>query len=179
MRKRFVVVVCLLPLLLVTAAASAESTDGEGVASAGGTAAPNATRSLSRLDLLTRFAQCMREHGVPMTHPEVDGDIVRQGRYDKNAVSADTEVEAEEACKRLRPPQETGLEADLKNELSRQFARCMREHGVENYPDPNPGGTRIGEDIGKDPQFDDAKALCTAQRDAAQASMRPSAGATR
>ena len=111
---------------------------------------------------------------------EVDGDFVRQGRYDKGAVSVDTETRAEEACKRYRPPQQTGPDADFKNELARQFARCMREHGVEKFPDPNPDGSpnRIGEDITSDPQYHEAREFCTQQSNAA-ASRRPTPGASR
>jgi hypothetical protein len=173
-------VVGLLPLLVLAAAACTRSDDGKGVASVGGSATPSVTPSVSRLDQLTRYSQCMREHGVPMADPEVDGDTVRQGRYDKGAVSADTEIKAEEACKQYRPPQERGPDVDLKSELARQEARCMREHGVENFPDPNPDGpTRISEEVGGDPQFAEAREFCRAQTTAALASARPSAGATR
>jgi len=177
MRKRFLVF-CLLSLGLVTAAACSTSDDGRGVASVGGTAAPSATPSLSRLDLLTRFSQCMREHGVPMTDPEVDGDTVRQGHADKGA-ARDKLFPAEDACKQYRPAQEVGPVMDLKNELARQEARCMREHGVENYPDPGPDGTRVPSEVGADPDFMDARETCRAQTDAEFASRAPSPGATR
>jgi hypothetical protein len=171
---------CLLTLSPVTAAACSTSADGKGVASVGGSATPGMTPSLSGLDQLIMYTRCMREHGVPMSDPEVDGDAVRQSRYDKDAVSRDTEIKAEEACKRYRPPQETGPEMDFKNELQRQFSRCMREHGVENFPDPNPDGpTRIDESIGEDPQYGQARPICDAQVAAAFASFRPGSGATR
>ncbi|GII59309.1 hypothetical protein Pth03_76980 [Planotetraspora thailandica] len=178
MRKRFLVA-CLLPLVLVTAAACSKSDDGKDVASVDGSATPSATTSLSRLDLLTRFSQCMREHGVPMTDPEVDGDIVRRGRADKGA-AGDKLFPAEDACKQYLPAQETGPMMDLKKELALQEARCMREHGVENFPDPNPDGpTRISDEVGSDPDFMDAREFCRAQSEAKSASLAPSPGATR
>ncbi|MEU6430915.1 hypothetical protein ABZ860_33875 [Microbispora sp. NPDC046973] len=174
MRTRLLAV-CLLPLLLGTAAACGESNDGRGVASVDGSAAASVTPSLSRLDLLTRLSQCMREHGVPMADPEVEGDTVRQGRYEKGAVSEDTEIKAEEACKQYRPPQERGPGMDLKKELARRFARCMREHGVEKFPDPDPDGpTRVSSEVGADPRYPQARQACDAQTDAAFRSMRPS-----
>lgn len=173
MRTRLLFV-CLLPLALLAPTACTTSGDGAAVASAGGAATPAATPSLSRLDLLTRLSQCMREHGVPMTDPEVDGDIVRQGTTDKDAVSEETTARAEQACLQYRPPQETGPLIDFKKEVARQFSRCMREQGVERYPDPNPDGpTRIGRDIGDDPQYRQARAFCDAQAQAASASLRP------
>jgi hypothetical protein len=178
MRKSFLVV-CVLPLVLVTAAACSNSDDGEGVASVRGSATPSTTPSVSRLDQMIRFTQCMREHGVPMTDPEVDGDNVRQGRIDKGA-AGDKLFPADDACKQYRPPQETGPVVDLKNELARQEARCMREHGVENFPDPNTDGfNRISEEVGNDPQYPEARDFCRAQAEAEFASRAPSPGATR
>lgn len=170
---------CLFPLLLlpVTVAACSKSDDGKGVASVAGSAAPSATPSLSRLDQLVRWTQCMREHGVPITDPEVDGTNVRRGIPDK-AAAGDKLFPAEDACKRYFPPQETGPETDQKNELARLFSKCMREHGVEKFPDPGPdGGTRIPSEVGADPQYWEARAACDAQSNAAWASMHPSAGA--
>jgi hypothetical protein len=114
------------------------------------------------------FTRCMREHGVPMEDPEVEGDTVRQGHYDKDAVSESVERAAEDACARQRPPQETGAGIDFKNGLARQFARCMRAHGVADYPDPDPNGqTRVGPEIGQDPEYRDARTTCDAEAAAA------------
>jgi hypothetical protein len=173
MRKRFLVV-CLLPLLLVTAAACSKSDDGKDVASVDGSATPSATTSLSRLDQMLKYTQCIRAHGVPMADPRVDGDSVSRGRiepgFDKNKFDA-----ADEACKQYEPPQEHSPDMALKEELARQFARCMREHGVENFPDPNPNGrTRVSQSVGDDPQYPQARETCDAQTDAAFASARPS-----
>ncbi|GAA4557760.1 hypothetical protein [Planotetraspora kaengkrachanensis] len=177
MRKRLLAG-CLLPLLLVMAAACSKSDDGKGVASVDGTATPSVTQSVSRLDQLIRYTHCMREHGVPMTDPEVDGDTVRQGHADKGA-AGDKLFPAEDACKQYRPPQEVGPVMDLKKELALKESRCMREHGVENFPDPGPDGTRVPSEVGADPDFMDARETCRAQTVAEFASRAPSPGATR
>src|SRR4051794_30932522 len=119
---------CLLAFLLIAATACSTSDDGKNVASAGGTAVPSATPSLSQLDQLVRYTRCMREHGVPMTDPVVDGTNVRRGPVDK-AAAGDKLFPAEDACKQFLPPPETGPEADQKNQLALLYARCMREHG--------------------------------------------------
>ncbi|GAA3830918.1 hypothetical protein GCM10022226_59780 [Sphaerisporangium flaviroseum] len=173
MRTRFLAV-CLLPLLLATATACTTSNDGKGVASVDGSTSPSATPSLSRVDQLLKYSQCMREHGVPMGDPQVDGDGVREGRMEPgfDKTKADT---ADAACKQYRPPQERGPQSALKEELARGFARCMREHGVEKFPDPNPNGpTRVGQSVGEDPQYPEARKTCDAQTDKAFASSRPS-----
>jgi hypothetical protein len=160
---------CVLALAVVLLGGCGSSDDGgAGVASVGGAAQPNASSSVSRLDQMIIFTRCMREHGVPMADPEVEGDTVRQGRYDKDAVSESVERTAEDACAGQRPPQETGPGVDFKNGLARAYARCMRAHGVADYPDPNPNGqTRVGPEIGQDPQYPDARKVCDAEQDAA------------
>jgi hypothetical protein len=168
----------LLLLLLVAAAACTASDDGEGVASVGGTAAPAASASGSRLDQLIQYTRCMREHGVPMTDPEVDGDYVRLGQIDK-AAAGDKLNPADDACKQYRPAQEAGPATDLKNELARNFAKCMRAYGVEDYPDPGPDGTRVPPAVNADPDFMDARPICDAQEAAEWASRAPSVGVTR
>jgi hypothetical protein len=177
MRTR-ILAACLLPLLLVTAAACTKSKDGKGVASVGGSAAPSVTPSLSRLDQMIRYTRCVREHGVPMADPEVNGSDVKLGKADKGA-AGDKLYAAEDACKQYRPAQEVGPVVDLKHELARKFSKCMREHGVENYPDPRPDGqTRTSQEIGDDPQYLDAREICTAQQAAEFASRAPSPRAT-
>jgi hypothetical protein len=169
----------LLALVLVLATACGRSTDGPQVASADGTARPSVTPSASRLDQLLKFSQCMREHGIPMSDPRVDGDNVREGvvepGFDKNT----TDV-AIEACKQYRPAPEAGPDMALKQELSRKLARCMRDHGVEKFPDPAADGTTpVPADVSTHPPVNDAKRTCEAQMDAEWASRRPTPGAGR
>src|SRR3954465_12138761 len=97
MRTR-VLAACLLPLLLVIAAACSKSNDGKGVASVGGSATP----SLSPLERGIRYAQCMRQHGVPMPDPGPDGDR-RAVTGDKDAIDEDVLRKAQEACKQYQP----------------------------------------------------------------------------
>jgi hypothetical protein len=166
---------CLLALVLTTATACTGSDDGKGVASAGGTAAPSVTPSLSLLEQGIRWARCMRAHGVPQPDPvAANGDGIRFQGYSKDGVDPDAVRQAQEACKSLSP---VLPEADRarKQDLSRLLARCMRAQGVENFPDPQPDGHfEISPQVEQDPQFPSAKETCDAQEDAAAASGRPS-----
>ncbi|MFC7385012.1 hypothetical protein [Sphaerisporangium rhizosphaerae] len=166
---------CLLPLLLVATAACTRPADGEHVASAGGSAAPTATASLSLLDQGIRWARCMREHGVPQPDPVVNhGDGIRYQGLAKDAVDGNVLEKAQQACESLRPV----LPADvrqLKQGLSRVLAQCMREQGVADFPDPEPDGHfEIEPSVENDPRFPAAKETCDAREDAAAASARPS-----
>jgi hypothetical protein len=166
--------VCTVALAVALLSGCSSGTGDPGVASAGGTATPNASPTLSRYDQFVRYAQCMREQGVPMSDPRQESDGVSgphvEPGFDKTKADAAAEV-----CKSLRPPQETGPQMNAKMELARRFAVCMREHGVENYPDPDAEGrTRISAEVGNDPQNPDATEACTALIDQLSASLRPS-----
>lgn len=41
-----------------------------------------------------------------------------------------------------------------------QFARCMRAHGVSNFPDPNGNGIQITQAIAQSPAFKTAQTAC-------------------
>jgi hypothetical protein len=165
-----VLVGCLLPLALAAGAACSKSAGGRGVASIQ-SARPNVTVSLSDLAQATRWARCMRAHGVPIPDPVSNGHGDYQYPGDKGAIAqagGDAIDSATNACKALQPvipPDEVAA----KLAQAREEARCMRAHGVENYPDPNPdsftnvlgrGGGEIPESVHQDPQFPDARAAC-------------------
>lgn len=151
----------LLPLLLV-AAACTRASDGGGVATAGGSAAPDATPTLSFQEQGLRHARCMREHGVPEADPVVnaDGGVRVGGGYDKAAIDGEVLDRAVAACKQYEPvlsPDELARKANS----AREESRCMRAHGVENFPDPEPGaGLDVPESVRQDPQYDEAAAAC-------------------
>jgi hypothetical protein len=173
MRTRFLVG-GLIPALLVLAAGCATPTDGDGVASVGGSARPSPTPSLSFLAQGIRYAQCMRQQNVAMPDPSVDanGEVHILG-VDKHALDENTFANALRACEPYKPVTPPDL-LDQKLASAREYPRCMRAHGVESFPDPDPDGPiRLPEEQ-TDPDYDQAKAVCDAQARSA----RPSAGAT-
>jgi hypothetical protein len=83
------------------------------------------------------FAKCMREHGVDMPDPGSGGELRLQ-------VTPGTErkvQEAQQACQHFMedaaPRLSEEQEAVMKDALL-DFARCMREHGID-MPDPEFG----------------------------------------
>jgi hypothetical protein len=165
MGKR-VLAACLPVLVLVVTAGCSTSNDGKGVASVSGTAAPSTTPSLSVLEQGRRHAQCMRDHDVPVADPQVqpDGHVRLGGGYDKHAVDDDVLAKAIEACKQYRPVL-SGPDQEKKLEGARGFARCMRAHGVESFPDPDPNdlGTAPPDTVRDDPQYQQARETCWTQ----------------
>jgi hypothetical protein len=162
MTKR-ILAVCGPILALVVTAGCAKPDDGNSVASVGGTTQPSATASLSVVEQGRRHAQCMRDHGVPEADPRVQegGGVQVGGGYDKSALDQDVLARAIEACK----PYQVVFGPDvmaMKLAGAREIAKCMRAHGVENFPDPNPNdlGLSVPDAVRDDPQYDQASAIC-------------------
>lgn len=137
----------------------------EGVATAGG-ARPGASASAAALDKQEqgrKFAACMREHGVDMPDPE-PGD---QMRADLAKIDKDKLQPAMEACKTLLPNGGEAVDLDPQQvEQLRAFAKCMRENGVENFPEPDDTGKlRLDGALGElrtSPEFAKALEKCRA-----------------
>ncbi|WP_433532805.1 hypothetical protein ACQPYA_12825 [Micromonospora sp. CA-263727] len=134
----------MLPVLLALALAGCAGQDDGGttVATAGGAAAaPSASASgteASDDERRLAFARCMRENGVDMPDPGAgNGPTFRfDGSVDRSKVEA-----AMEKCRELLPNggQSPQLDAEQLEQM-RAMARCMRENGVPDFPDPAPDG---------------------------------------
>jgi hypothetical protein len=104
----------------------------------------------------------MRENGVPeFPDPDPEGRIL----IPRGSVNPDSAGfrEAIDACQHLAP---AGWgEANVgpgDEEVMLEFARCMRENGVPDYPDPDPNsGVRIMRDP-NDPKVQAALESCKA-----------------
>jgi len=145
---------------------------------AGVGAAPSASAggmSDAQLQVLVNdLVQCVRQHGAPGM-PDVP---VRNGHIvlpDENSVDQATQQNipaARQACKAVEdriPPsvlddtagQPSGPTAADVPKL-REFARCMRNNGEPDWPDPKADGSFPGQDLreGKTPQFRAAIEAC-------------------
>ena len=106
---------------------------GDGVASISGTNPPSSSAKDDPdddVDQLRAYAKCMREHGVDMPDPVVDGDGgVSMSIDGTDKTAAD---KADKECKHLMPnggePPEVSPE-DL--DRMRKEAQCLRDHGVD------------------------------------------------
>ncbi|WP_370614649.1 hypothetical protein [Mumia sp. Pv 4-285] len=141
-------------VMLVLGACGGSAGGDDGIATAdGGTSEPNedadgnngkSDNDKSDDEKALEFAACMRENGVPMEDPKPseDGKGPRITiKSEKGSGPSQATVEkAMEACRKLAPgdgrphkPTEEQLEK------MREFAACMREHGVD-MPDPKADG---------------------------------------
>ena len=119
------------------------------------------------------YASCMRENGIDMPDPKFEGDRVTQrigGPGQK--INPDDMRAAEKACAKyqdaIEPPELSDEEAAEFKQAALKNARCMREHGVEKFPDPTfdeNGGAQIRMSKGmgidpEDPAFKKAMKAC-------------------
>lgn len=121
--------------LLVAIAMSAAACSGAnrpGVAS-GGSSSPTGSASQSAL----AFSRCMRSHGIP-NYPDPGGNGATKKTARQLGVSDSKYDTALRACAHLLPNDGGPDRAETRREMTvlRSFARCMRSHGVPNWPDP-------------------------------------------
>jgi hypothetical protein len=169
--KRRLIGALLLFLVLAAAGCQRHQNNGHGVASAGGTksAGPQASArpSVDQAELARLFQQCMKDQGVDVQVQtgEGGGSLTRIGPGPSSApTGAEPDPKKIEAamqkCKQYAPNGGEPPKADpARTEAERKFAKCMRDNGVANFPDPDPnGGTRIDSKSGIDPNSDTFKA---------------------
>jgi len=142
-----------------------------GAGAGGQGASPTPSATLSAADAMLKFAQCMRDHGVDMKDPDMNGDgnfNIQLGGGSGTPANKDKVDAAMEACKQYMPnggePPKANPEMAAK---MRKMAECMRSNGVPSFPDPDPetGGIMIqGEPGGAldpmSPTFKAAQAKC-------------------
>ena len=105
-----------------------------------------------------KFAQCMRENGVDMEDPEPGKGV----QLRVQGVSQETVQKAMEACREWAPEGANGGKADPKQaEQIRKFAQCMRDNGVEAFPDQEGAGIRVDKSVAEDPDFEAANDKCS------------------
>jgi hypothetical protein len=92
-------------------------------------------------DKAVKFAECMRDNGVSeFPDPDASGGLTIDGVLNGSSLDPNAPAwkEAIGACKDLQPPGFTGDEnvTDEEQEARLEFAQCMRDNGVEDFPDP-------------------------------------------
>jgi hypothetical protein len=91
-----------------------------------------------------RFAECMRDNGVSeFPDPDASGELTIDGVLNGSSLDPESATwkRAVTACKDLQPPGFTGDEevTPSEHESRLEFAQCMRDNGVKDFPDPADG----------------------------------------
>lgn len=166
------VALAALAFVLALASCGGEGSDAQ-VASLGGTTATTEDEAASSDDrdpeeALLAYARCMREHGVDVPDPQVDGGGRATFRLVRPRGNEETFEQAQEACRdHLENARPRNLDPEQQAELREAmlaFAQCMREHGVD-IPDPQfgeggRGAVRLRDIDPNDPKFREAEEAC-------------------
>jgi hypothetical protein len=87
-----------------------------------------------------KFAECMRANGVSaFPDPNASGELTIDAVANGSSLDTDTAAfkQAMSACKDLEPPGFTGGKVtDQQRKARLEFAQCVRENGVKDFPDP-------------------------------------------
>jgi hypothetical protein len=107
-----------------------------------GTGSSGANSTASTHGRAVRFAECMRSNGVSaFPDPDASGELTIDAVANGSSVHTSSAAfeQALSACRDLEPPGFTGHERNAQEqEAALEFAQCIRDNGVPDFPDPGP-----------------------------------------
>jgi hypothetical protein len=122
----------------VIAACGSNSPSASGSSSSGG----HLTYAQAQQDA-TRFAGCMRSHGVP-NFPDPTSPREFKQSFSSSAAQSPAFQSAATACRHLLPgggpPSQSARRSQAQIAALLAFARCLRSHGFPSFPDPTSSG---------------------------------------
>lgn len=137
---RLQLAVCAAAMLAAAAACGGSAGSSPHVASVGGRPAGSATSASAadRTRVWLNFAACLRAHGANEPDPSFDANGNPTWQVNPKSLSAT----ATQACSsvlqpaNLQRPASASTAAQLA-QLTR-LAQCLRQHGIADFPDPDP-----------------------------------------
>jgi hypothetical protein len=163
----------LLGLLLAVGLAVAGCGGGKGgrVASLGGGDQPTSTTNAGGsggydLRQALAFTRCMRQHGYDMPDPQVEGNNVGLQLPNYQGQRAPRFQAAWQASRRYAPnagqPERPSAQ---ERQQALAFARCLRQHAINNMPDPQITANGIDQQLPRrmdrdDPRLKAAEQAC-------------------
>jgi hypothetical protein len=135
--RTLAVLALLAPVAAGCSSGSAETGDTDTGPTS--TSTPSATPRTKAV----RFAECMRDKGVPeFPDPDASGELTIDAVVNGSSLDPSSAAwkGAIGACKDLQPSGFTGRKRSSdQQEAALEFAQCIRENGVQDFPDPAPG----------------------------------------
>ena len=149
-RRAGAVVILLAVLTLAAACGQASGDNGSDVATANGAKTTPTTKKSDARQAGIDFARCMREQGVDIPDPTFDDEGNASigfhaggggGEVEQAPEAPSAFAEADKKCRHhLEGVLGAGPDGKPDPELqdkALKFARCMRENGVADFPDPD------------------------------------------
>jgi hypothetical protein len=104
------------------------------IAAAACSALPGSPNGSVKYQEALAFSRCMRAHGVPsFPDPNSNGQLSTKG-IDTKSPQVRSAVGD---CQSLLPGQNPAAQVAQAGTQALRFSRCMRAHGVPNFPDPS------------------------------------------
>jgi hypothetical protein len=123
-----------------------DATDASTAPAAGGSSGGTRTATTPH-GKAVKFAECMRDNGVSaFPDPDASGKLTIDGVVNGSSIDPDGAAwkQAIRACKHLQPAGFSGRKATTGQMRARlEFARCVRDHGVKDFPDPTRDGPLV------------------------------------
>jgi hypothetical protein len=135
MRRKLRPLAALAIVALISAGCSNEPSEN------GNTGSSNSNKNATNQGKAVKFAQCMRDNGVSeFPDPDASGELTIDGVLNGSSLDPSTAAwkQAIAACKDLQPPGFTGggKRNAREQDAAREFAQCIRDNGVKDFPDP-------------------------------------------
>jgi hypothetical protein len=123
----------LAALAVVALVAPISACGSSAPAGSGSSSTASSNNTASKREKGVRFAECMRSNGVgDFPDPNANGEFV----YGVSVTPAVFQ-KAVTACKALQPPGSLSAQRSPKQQsLALKFAQCVRNDGVNDFPDP-------------------------------------------
>lgn len=115
------------------------------LAACGGSNPPSSSTS-AHVEDAVKFSKCMRENGVKdFPDPKVSANGGTELSFNAAGVAPKTMEAAQQTCQHFQEEGEEAAEASPQQkaeseEAVQEFAKCMREHGIEVKTKVSPGG---------------------------------------
>jgi hypothetical protein len=94
-----------------------------------------------------KFADCMRKNGVrEFPDPDASGQLTIDGIANGSSLDTNSAAfkQAISACRDLEPAGFTGSKRSPEQQQAAvEFAQCIRDNGVKDFPDPDPDGPLV------------------------------------
>jgi hypothetical protein len=134
MRRNLRPLAALAIVALISAGCSNEPSEN------GNTGSSNSNKNATNQGKAVKFAQCMRDNGVSeFPDPDASGEMTIDGILNGSSLDPNAPAwkQAVGACRDLQPPGFTGRKRSAEEQDDALgFAQCIRENGVEDFPDP-------------------------------------------
>lgn len=161
--KRVGRAVTVLAAVGMLTTACSHSSAGPAVAGGGSSTPSGRPSSSGSAGNAMAYSQCMRAHGIgDFPDPNAQGQIVLKVTPGSDLSKENPRFQAaQKACQALQP-QESEQQQQQDTAQLLNFAKCMRAHGITNFPDPGGHGLNL-QGSGLDPhspQFQAAQHAC-------------------